>query len=110
VTPRLKAEFWVKAHIRRCWVEDTIAVVVRRGDESAGTVLLKLNDLADGCAVLLQGAREGQLDPFLTRLRGRIQEEAGDGVDPRVSIDVLSHPADSGRIRELLGISRDTED
>ena len=52
MTPRLKAEIWVKAHIRRCWVEDAIAVVVRRGDETSGTVLVKLNDLAGGCSVL----------------------------------------------------------
>lgn len=52
MTPRLKAEIWVKAHIRRCWTEDVIAVVVRRGDDMAGTVLVKLNDLADGCTVL----------------------------------------------------------
>jgi len=52
MTPRLKAEFWVKAHIRRCWTKDVIAVVVRRGDDMAGTVLLKLNDLSGGCTVL----------------------------------------------------------
>ena len=52
MTPRLKAEIWVKAHIRRCFVEGSFAAVVRRGDEMAGTVLLKLNDLGGGCIVL----------------------------------------------------------
>jgi hypothetical protein len=50
--PRLKAEIWVKAHIRRCWSQDVIAVVARRGDETAGTVLIKLNTLTAGCSVL----------------------------------------------------------
>jgi hypothetical protein len=53
------------------------------------------------CAVLLQGAREGQLGAFLERLRARLRERipesaAGPGVE------VLSHPADSDRIRALL--------
>jgi len=52
MTPRLKAEIWVKAHIRRCFVEEAFAAVVRRGDDVAGTVLLKLNDLAGGCTIL----------------------------------------------------------
>ncbi|MDP6706418.1 MAG: DUF1491 family protein [Alphaproteobacteria bacterium] len=50
--PRVKAELWIKAHIRRCWSQDVIAVVARRGDEMAGTVLIKLNTLDDGCSVL----------------------------------------------------------
>jgi hypothetical protein len=56
MTPRLKAEFWVKAHIRRCFVEGTFAAVVRRGDDTAGTVLVKTNDLAGGCMVLQPAA------------------------------------------------------
>ena len=50
--PRLRAVIWVKAHIRRCWNDEVTAVVVRRGDDTAGTVLLKLNDLNDACVVL----------------------------------------------------------
>ncbi len=50
--PRLNAEFWVKAHIRRCYAEDVVAVVVRRGFDKAGTVLIKLNRFEAGCTVL----------------------------------------------------------
>lgn len=53
---RLTAEFWVKAHIRRCAVENVPAVVVRRGDDTAGQVLLKLNGFANGCEVLVAGS------------------------------------------------------
>ncbi len=63
---------------------------------------------ADHCAVLLQGAREGQLGPFLGRLRDRLREGAGSGGDPGLSVDVLSHPADAERIRTFLGISGDS--
>lgn len=55
----------------------------------------------DRCAVLLQGAREGQLGTFLERLRARLRERAGvPGHEP--SVAVLSHPADASRIRALL--------
>jgi KaiC/GvpD/RAD55 family RecA-like ATPase len=57
---------------------------------------------AGRCAVLLQGAREGQLGPFLGRLRARIEERAGKNGDPGLSVDVLSHPSDADRIRKLL--------
>jgi hypothetical protein len=56
---------------------------------------------AKGCMVLLQGAREGQLGPFLARLRSRIGEQA--------VLDVLSHPAEAGRIRSLLGLADASE-
>jgi hypothetical protein len=53
--PRLKAELWVKAHIRICEAQGAQAFVVRRGDETAGIVLLKVNRL-DGHAYLLEPA------------------------------------------------------
>jgi hypothetical protein len=59
----------------------------------------------DRCAVLLQGAREGQLGPFLNRLRSRLEEKAGEKGDAGLDIGVLSHPADSDRIMALLGTS-----
>jgi len=62
-----------------------------------------------GCVVLLQGAREGQLEPFLARLRTRIGERAGEGGAPDLALDVLSHPAESARIRTLLGIEGGSE-
>jgi hypothetical protein len=52
VEPRLNAGLWVDAHIRRCWSNGVPAMLVRRGDDTAGIVLLKLNRLDDGCTVL----------------------------------------------------------
>ena len=51
---RLPTELWVKAHIRRCNAEAIPAVVVRRGDPTGGTVMLKLVQYQVGCRVLSQ--------------------------------------------------------
>lgn len=51
--PVLTTAMWVSAHIRRCMSVGVAAVLVRRGDDKAGTVLIKWNRFADGCRVLL---------------------------------------------------------
>lgn len=50
----LKTEIWVMAHIRRCSAEGIPATVARKGDLSAGTLMLKINRLEHGCLVLSQ--------------------------------------------------------
>lgn len=50
-----------------------------------------------GCAMLLQGAREMQLGPFVNRLDSRL---GGSGSE--LGVEVLSHPADSAEIMALL--------
>lgn len=50
--PRLKAEVWIKALVRRLEVDFVTAMVIRSGDNQAGAVYLKLNDLKDGCHIL----------------------------------------------------------
>ena len=50
--PRLTASMWVSAHIRRCMSMGIPAVLVRRGDDQAGTVLIKWNRFSDGCEIL----------------------------------------------------------
>ena len=71
-------------------------------------------DLVSGdsgrCAVLLQGARASQLGPFVARLRSRLEESAGEKGDPDLAVEVLCHPADSDRIKALLGISGGLQD
>jgi hypothetical protein len=51
---RLRTEIWVMAHIRRCSGDGIPATVVRRGDANGGTVVVKLNQLDQGCRVLSQ--------------------------------------------------------
>ncbi|MBL4907452.1 MAG: DUF1491 family protein [Sneathiella sp.] len=50
--PRLKAEIWVKAHIRKCAFQNVLVFVTRRGDETAGAVLVKINRLNNQCMIL----------------------------------------------------------
>ena len=58
LAPRLKAEIWVKALIRRCEVEGATAMVVSRGDATSGVVLVKVNSL-DGLARVFSPTRAG---------------------------------------------------
>ena len=50
---RLTAEFWVAAYLRRLALQDIPVFVTRRGDATAGAVLVKLNTL-DGRAAVWQ--------------------------------------------------------
>ena len=54
MTGRLQTELWVRAHLRRCFVDGIPVVVARRGEPYGGTVLVKLNRLDHGCRVLTQ--------------------------------------------------------
>jgi hypothetical protein len=56
--PRLKAGIFVRALIRRAEAEGAAAFVVRKGNEEAGTVVLKVSRLDGNCLVLNQ-ARDG---------------------------------------------------
>lgn len=49
--PRLTAEFWVYAYLRRANLANIPAFVVHKGDKTAGAVLIKSNPL-DGSATL----------------------------------------------------------
>ena len=51
--PRLKAAIWVSAHLRICAAQGITAVIARHGDDTAGSVLIKLN-LLDGRARLFE--------------------------------------------------------
>lgn len=48
---RLRSDFWVSAHLRRCAVEGVDAVLRRRGAAEAGAIFVKLDHL-DGTASL----------------------------------------------------------
>ena len=50
---RVKAELWIKAHIRKCNAKAIPATVVRRGDNQAGALIIKVNQLGPGCSVLV---------------------------------------------------------
>jgi len=51
---RLPSDVWVMAHVRRCNDSGIPAMVVRKGEAKGGTILLKINQLGEGCRVLSQ--------------------------------------------------------
>jgi hypothetical protein len=74
-SPRLTAEFWVRAYLARLRLADIPAFVVARGDATAGAVLVKLATL-DGRARVFQRG----LDPATGARRWMVLaegEEAG---------------------------------
>lgn len=85
---RLKTRLVVQAAVRLCSVRAVPVAVTRRGDEDAGTILVKLNRFDLGCTVLVEtrapdGARawlratgeapvsEADADAYIARQRGR---------------------------------------
>jgi hypothetical protein len=82
---RLTADLWVAAYLNRLRLTDIPAFVVRRGDATAGAVLVKLNTL-DGRAalwhrsvdlmtgdrrwVVLTEGTEAEVDASVARQRG----------------------------------------
>ena len=50
--PRLKAKIWIQAALRACVAANIMATVARRGDEDAGSILIKQNLLGGGFVVL----------------------------------------------------------
>ena len=48
---RLRSDFWVAAHLRRCAVEGVDAVLRRRGSAESGSIFVKIDRL-DGSASL----------------------------------------------------------
>lgn len=56
--PRLTAEFWVQAYLRRLNIANIPAFVVHKGDITAGAILIKANPL-DGSAKLFHRIYDG---------------------------------------------------
>lgn len=77
---RVTSALWVSAFIRRCYVEGTAAVVVRRGAEEAGAILVSVDRL-DGTSDLYAPApqsefvEEGSSDRRFERVLDRVAPE-----------------------------------
>ena len=85
MTPRLTAEFWVQAYLARLRLADIPAFLTKKGDATAGAVLVKVATL-DGRAtvyqrsfdlmtgerawVVLAEGEEAAVDASITRQRG----------------------------------------
>ena len=99
VSDRLTSDVWIMAHVRRCNAEGVPAMVVRRGDERAGALVLKLNRLDGTCSVLTQATdMDGRLG-WLAAFDGKAvpEREAEDYVaravkrDPDIWIVEIEH-------------------
>ena len=76
VNDRLTSDVWIMAHVRRCNAEGVSAMVVRRGDDQAGSLILKLNRLDGTCKLLSQATDiDGQLG-WLAAFKGETVPEA----------------------------------
>ena len=82
--PRVTAELWVKAHIRRCSALAIPALVVRRGDSTAGAIIIKLNQLGPGCMVF---APANSLDTGNLDSGRQWRRATGDDLVPEVDAD-----------------------
>lgn len=58
---RLRSDFWAAAHLRRCAVEDVVAVLRRRGSAEAGAIFIKVDRL-DGRASLFGPAPQALVE------------------------------------------------
>jgi len=86
---RLPTDVWVRAHLRRCHAEAVPATVVRRGERTGGSVILKLNQRAAGCRILTQSRDlDGRL-AWLPALKGALvaEQEADDYIARAVARD-----------------------
>lgn len=85
-SPRLRSDFWVAAHLRRCGVAGLDAVLRRRGAAEAGAIWVKVDRL-DGTAslygpapqTLVEGGAHDRLFQAVMRDRfpGDVEERLG---------------------------------
>lgn len=87
--PKLKAKLFVHAAIRRCELEAIPVVVAKKGDEDAGTVLVKVNR-GDGRAEIYTQVRDGE---------GRLAWLKSTGPDP----------VDDARAEAVIARARDVD-
>jgi hypothetical protein len=64
---RLRSDFWVAAHLRRCAVENVSAVLRRRGAAEAGAIFVTVDHL-NGTASLYGPAPQALVDDSTARL------------------------------------------
>ena len=82
-TPRLRAQMWVSAYVRRCQAANAFVSISRRGDESAGAIFIECLH-ADGVDLYGPRTREDggrAFERILTAVPGfevadRIEREA----------------------------------
>ncbi|MBX9760965.1 MAG: DUF1491 family protein [Beijerinckiaceae bacterium] len=72
--PRLRADIWVSAHLRRCAVEGAFATLRKRGAEEAGAILVVL-DCLDGRMAVFGPAPQSEAGEDGVRRFARLHAE-----------------------------------
>lgn len=71
----INAEFWIMANVRRCNADGIPAMVIQRGDNRGGTLLLKINQFELGCKVLTQARDIEGAKKWLVAFSGKLVNE-----------------------------------
>lgn len=85
---RLATNIWVSAYLRRLGLANIAAYVTRRGDDTAGAVMVKCATLDGGASLW---SREWDLDSGLRHWRVRRAAPEGD-IDAEISRDIARDP------------------
>ena len=86
----------MQAHLRRWSVDAMPAALLRRGEPERGTVLLKLNQIAAGCRILLPRAKEAR------DILPRTLESAGARVDILPCYENVLPEVDEAMVRGIV--------
>lgn len=86
---RLKSALWVSAHIRRCEAAGAFALVLRRGDEDAGAIFVKIFH-GGGQASLYSRSLDDNGDLAWSASYGEPQQEAI--IDERIQKEYQMDP------------------
>lgn len=89
VDDRISSDVWIMAHVRRCNSDGVPAMVVRRGDDRAGTLILKLNCLDGTCRLLTQATDMDGTRGWLEAFKGETvpETEADDYIQRAIKRD-----------------------
>jgi hypothetical protein len=89
---RIRSDFWVAAHLRRCGVEGIPAALRRRGAAEAGAIFVTLDRL-DGTASLYGPAPQALVDDSAARLFAPLLENvAPQQIEERMQREVRFDP------------------
>lgn len=77
---RLPTALWVSAHLQQLNIEGVPYYILNKGAHAAGTVLLKINGLEEGCLLLIQqrDLMSGAMGWMHALTEGDVTESAAD--------------------------------
>ena len=86
---RLPTDLWVRAHVRRYSQEGIPVAITKRGDQHRGTVIIKINRLENGCAILTQTSDLDGNIAWLAALDGSLvpEQKADEYIERQVARD-----------------------